>query len=142
MRVHELMTPKPITVDFQTPVGEVRSTMEENGIRHLPVVEDGEVVGLLSNRDMRFVEGVLDLYADIDEIFAQPIMDLPVQDLWSMDILPAREVITAEPEMMIPDAIDLLIGHQISALPVVDASSGELLGILSYVDILRWARDL
>lgn len=140
MKVGDLMTPGPITADFATPVGQVRRTMETQGIRHLPVVEEGKVVGLLSSRDMSFVDGILDLFADLDDMFAQPIMDLPVKSLWSMDLLPARAVITASPEMPVADAIDLLVTHQISALPVVDGESAALVGILSYVDILRWVR--
>ncbi|MFU8803406.1 MAG: HPP family protein [Bradymonadaceae bacterium] len=142
MNVRDLMTPDPITVDFKAPVGEVRETMEKNGIRHIPVVEDGRVMGLLSTRDMAFIDGVLDLFADLDDFFAHPIMEMPVESLWSMEILPGRAVITVMPEAPIADAIDLLIMHQISALPVVDGETSRLLGILSYVDILKWARQV
>jgi acetoin utilization protein AcuB len=140
MRVGDLMTHNPIAADYATPVGEVRRTMETNGIRHMPVVEEGKVVGLLSTRDLSFVDGILDLFADLDDMFAQPVMDLPVKKLWSMDLLPKRAVITATAGMAITDAIDLLVDHQISALPVIDPDNGSLIGILSYVDILRWVR--
>lgn len=40
------------------------------------------------------------------------------------------------------EAIDLMIEHRIGAVPVVEPGTGELLGIVSYVDALRAARDL
>lgn len=59
----------------------------------------------------------------------------PGGDMKAVDVM-QREVVTATPEMPIDDAVHLMIGHRISALPVLD-SAGQLVGILSEADLLR-----
>lgn len=51
-RVREWMTPDPITGTPDTPAGEAAEIMLEKGFRHLPVVEDGRAVGIVSVRDV------------------------------------------------------------------------------------------
>jgi CBS domain-containing protein len=46
------MTPDPVTIGADEPVREASSTMAARGIRHLPVVEDGRVIGVISARDL------------------------------------------------------------------------------------------
>ena len=60
-RVEEIMTPKVITVSPRTKARECMALMTEKGIRHLPVVEEGRVVGMVSIRDI-----VSDIIADQD----------------------------------------------------------------------------
>jgi acetoin utilization protein AcuB len=51
-------------------------------------------------------------------------------------------VVTVNPESDVAEVIDLMIEHKIGAVPVVEADSTRLVGIVSYVDALRAARDL
>ncbi|MBO6935177.1 MAG: CBS domain-containing protein [Deltaproteobacteria bacterium] len=51
--VAEVMTPTPLTVDHQTPLDEAHSLMRLHGVAHLPVVKDGEVIGVVALRDVR-----------------------------------------------------------------------------------------
>ncbi len=51
-RVREWMTPDPITARPETPVADAAEIMLEKGFRHLPVVEDGRAVGIVSVRDI------------------------------------------------------------------------------------------
>ena len=53
MRVRDVMTATPITVDPETPMLEARQRMVEHRIRHLVVVEDARVVGIVTDRDIR-----------------------------------------------------------------------------------------
>jgi len=53
--VRDLMTPAPLSVSPNTPVDEVRALMQQHRIRHLPVLEDGRLVGIVSDRDIRLV---------------------------------------------------------------------------------------
>jgi CBS domain-containing protein len=64
-------------------------------------------------------------------------MQGPAADMKAVDVM-QREVVTATPDMPIEDAVHLMIGHRISALPVLDPA-GELVGILSEGDLLRRA---
>ncbi|MGZ5661647.1 MAG: CBS domain-containing protein [Usitatibacter sp.] len=47
----DVMTPEPITVDPEKPFGYALVVMQENGFRHLPVIEDGKPVGMISSRN-------------------------------------------------------------------------------------------
>ena len=49
-RVAEVMTPKPVTVDADLPLGYALVVMHREGFRHLPVVKDGKAVGIISAR--------------------------------------------------------------------------------------------
>ena len=51
-RVREWMTPDPVTASEETPANEAARVMLEHGFRHLPVVADGETVGIVSLRDV------------------------------------------------------------------------------------------
>jgi CBS domain-containing protein len=53
----DYMTLEPATVSLETPLGEVARTMLAYGVRHLPVVVGGEVIGMVSARDLLEVEG-------------------------------------------------------------------------------------
>jgi CBS domain-containing protein len=51
-RVREWMTPEPVTVTQDTAAEDAAHQMLENGFRHLPVVEDGQTIGVVSIRDV------------------------------------------------------------------------------------------
>jgi CBS domain-containing protein len=52
----EYMTSKPATVDLETPLAAVARSMLDHGVRHLPVVVGGEVMGMVSARDLLELE--------------------------------------------------------------------------------------
>jgi acetoin utilization protein AcuB len=51
------MTSEPVRVEPGAPVEEVRGRLTQGGFRHLPVVEDGRLIGIVSDRDVRSREG-------------------------------------------------------------------------------------
>ena len=53
------MTPFPYAVEPDNTIAEARALMDHHGIRHMPVQRDGAIVGMVSDRDLRFAEGVL-----------------------------------------------------------------------------------
>jgi CBS domain-containing protein len=128
MRVRDLMTAKPITVAPGTPMLEARQRMVEERIRHLVVVEDGRVAGIVTDRDIR-----LNL--------PSPATSLSV---WEINFLLARltvgnvmtsTVLVVEPDRPVAEAARIMIDHKIGALPIVD--DGQLVGILTESDFVR-----
>jgi acetoin utilization protein AcuB len=128
MKVRELMTGAPITVSPQTGIFEARQTMLKERIRHLLVTEDGRMIGIVTDRDIR--------------------LNLPSQatslSVWEVNHLLARltvgEVMTKGVIITGPDqearaAARLMLEHKIGALPVLDGT--HLVGILTETDILR-----
>jgi acetoin utilization protein AcuB len=134
MRVDEVMSEDPVWVDERANLGEAARKMIEAGVHHLPVLRAGVLVGILSDRDVRGVSpGVL------DSGVPAPVLSsagAPVADAMQ------REVASVTPDTDLKDVADLMIRLHIGAVPVVDPESVKLVGIVSYVDILRAAREL
>ena len=134
MTARELMTPNPVTVTVEESLADAWDLMRELDIRHVPVVQAGALVGMLSDRDlghldmarMAMGEGADALRREL----ARPIIDLMRSD-----------VIFVEPETGLNDVITLLIEHKVGALPVVQPDTREVLGIVSYIDVLRVIQD-
>ncbi|MCO5102211.1 MAG: CBS domain-containing protein [Burkholderiaceae bacterium] len=56
--VEEFTTPNPVTANEKTSIDELRALMTTYGVRHLPIVRNGDVVGLVSDRDLRVAQGL------------------------------------------------------------------------------------
>jgi CBS domain-containing protein len=131
MVVRDVMTQRPLIVSATDSVGGAMAKLIEADVRHLSVVQDGALVGIVSDRD--FHEALEILFANHDRGQDHP-WDRAVSTLMSSD------VISVDPECDLAEAIDTMIDQKIGALPVVEADSDEIVGIVSYVDILRAAR--
>lgn len=135
MIVQEVMTRKPYVAFVRDSIGSVLSTLAEADVRHLPVIEGGELVGIVSDRDLReVVPSALDVVERPLE--SARLLARPVSELMSTD------VVSVNPGDDVVEAIDLMIEHRIGAVPVVEAGSSVLVGIVSYVDALRAAREV
>ena len=135
MNARDVMTPNPMTIRSQATVAEAWDLMGEMEIRHVPVVDDGTLVGMLSDRDLGRLDVTRMLVAEGADALRQELAT-PVAKLMSLD------VIAAEPETELGDIVDVLVGHKVGALPVVHPDTRELVGIISYVDVLRALQDL
>ncbi len=128
MLVKNLMTRDPVAVPAGATLGEALRLMREHRVRHLPVVERGEVVGMLSDRDLRLaMPSPLGMESPEDVAAAE---GTPVADVM------ARGAITVGPFDTVEDAAVRMRRHRVGSLPVVDAG-GALLGILTETDILQ-----
>jgi len=133
MIANELMTRDPITVHPETSIREARMLMWENDLRHIPVVDDGALIGMLSDRDLRSYLPAPDPEAGIDEAIIDRLGD-PVSACMQSGAL------STDPEAEITTLIDLMVEWRVGAVPVVEPASDNLVGIVSYVDVLRAAR--
>jgi acetoin utilization protein AcuB len=130
MRVETVMTEDPVWVDVTSSIGEVIEKLLEADVRHLPVLDDGVLVGIVSDRDLRSIAAsVLTNTDPTGTGLAEPI-----------SMIMTSEVFTTTPDSDVKDVVDLIIEHRIGAVPVVDPGSGKLAGIVSYVDVLRVVR--
>ncbi|TXD34378.1 CBS domain-containing protein [Lujinxingia vulgaris] len=130
----ELMTGNPERADVTDPLREVIRKLIELDVRHLPIVENNELVGMISDRDLQGLmvpDGSdLEVMRLSDTRFDQPISSVMQGD-----------VISVHPETDVNEVIELMIDQKIGAVPVVDPITGALVGIVSYVDVIRHARD-
>lgn len=135
MRADEIMSPDVIAVRATQTVAEAVEVLVERGFRHLPVLGDaGQLVGILSDRDLR----ALGVSMTLDERAREKVeerMRAPVARLMSTGVA------TVRPDTELPEIIDTMLEAGVGAVPVVDDDSDALLGIVSYVDVLRAVRE-
>jgi acetoin utilization protein AcuB len=98
-----------------------------NNIRQLPVVVGPELVGIISDRDLRsFLSGRL--FSSPEERAAA--LNTPI------DAVMSTAPMTVGPDDDLRDAIEIMIDEKIGGIPVVEEEKG-LVGIITYVDVLR-----
>jgi acetoin utilization protein AcuB len=135
MSATDVMTRDPVTITPQTTVAEVWDLMRELEIRHVPVVDGGVLVGMVSDRDLAHFDIGRALVADGAEALRRQL-GTPVVRIMSAD------VVSVTPDAEMTDVIELLVEHKVGAVPVVRADTREVVGIVSYVDVLRAVQDL
>jgi CBS-domain-containing membrane protein len=130
--VDELMTPEPVTASPDTSAADAARLMSETGARHLPVVDSADrVVGMLSERDL-----IAHLRADVT-VWPDAATERLEEEV-SVLMTPNPTVLYSGTRAR--EAFGAFADERLTAVPVVD-DGGRLLGILSYVDVLRWLRD-
>jgi len=134
MRAGTLMTAYPVTVTPQTTVAEALDLMRDMDIRHLPVVDGGALVGMLSDRDLAYLNvGALLTDQGADALRRELVT--PVIKLMRPD------VICVDPETDLSDVVELLLEHKIGAVPVIRLDTRAVVGIVSYIDVLRAVQE-
>ena len=128
MLVKNRMTADPVAVRPGDTLADALRLTREHRIRHLPVVDGGVVVGIVSDRDIRLAMPSPLTVADADRA--------AFLEGTRIDAIMTREVETVGPFDPVEDAAQQLCRRRVGALPVVDAH-GRLLGIVTETDILH-----
>ena len=118
-RIGQFMTRTPYTIDHDQPLVRAHELMRTHQIRHLPVLQNGKLLGLVSIRDLHLIETLRDV--DPSEV--------PVEDAM------AEEPYTVSPEEPLDVVAAIMADHKIGSAVIVD--SGEVQGIFTTVDALR-----
>jgi CBS domain-containing protein len=129
----EIMTEDVTTIDADASLADALQLLAEIEVRHLPVLDDGELVGMLSDRDVRSLGLHVTDLESLDQLRTRT--NAPVSDVMS------GGVISIGPATEVSEIIDLMLEEKVGAVPVVDEESTELVGMVSYVDVLRALRD-
>ena len=120
METAKRMTSKVITVGPRDSLSKAKALMDSGNFRHVPVVEDAKLIGILSDRDVRSHVGYL------ESTLVDAVMTL--------------NPVTVTPTTTVEEAACLMLRLKISAVPVVE--DGKPLGVLSTSDILRAFLDV
>ena len=123
IRVRRWMSADLVTASPSTALGDALETMNGRRIRHLPILDNGGLVGLLSDRDARRC---------IDGGASNAGTKTPVRELMTH----AENLRVVFPDTLVREAAELLCRQKISALPVVEGMN--LVGIVTSEDLL-WA---
>ncbi len=115
MELANVMTANPVTISSRDTLAVAKSLMDAGRFRRLPVVDDGRLVGIVTERDIRQHAGALD-HTRVDA---------------AMRI----SVITVTPGDCVENAARLMLEHKIGGLPVT--AEGKLAGIVTTTDIMK-----
>jgi CBS domain-containing membrane protein len=128
MRVRDLMQPHVVTLDESARLELAEGLMQMDRIRHLPVLADDRLTGIVSQRDL-FRFGLSATLA------SEPGSETERQRGVALRDVMTREVFTAHPDADLASAIEMMLMQRIGCLPVVE--DGRLVGMLSETDCLR-----
>jgi len=128
MKVKNWITHDLVTIGPEASVKEAFGKMKSLGIRHLPVVREGKLVGMVTDRDLRRPK-LSDVFKTWDELY-HITDDIQVEDVMTTPVETARE------DDQIQKAAQVMVEKRIGGLPVLDAND-KLVGIIVESDILR-----
>jgi len=129
MRIRDMMTKNPITVESEALVWDAQKIMKENNIRRLPVVDKGKLVGIITKHDL--------LEASPSPATSLSIFELNylLSKMKVKDIM-KKNYVTITPDTPFEEALRLGQERKIGSFPVVD--NGKLVGITTESDIIRF----
>jgi CBS domain-containing protein len=133
MQVKDMMSTDVETVDRNDNLGTVEEIMATKKLRHLPVLEAGKVIAIVTQRDLfkaamssAMGYGEKAQKAFLHTVRVKEIMTYPV--------------VTVTPETPVGEAANLMVQHGIGGLPVIDGS--ELVGLVTKTDLLHCLRSM
>ena len=129
MRIRDVMTKNPVTVDSETLILDALRIMKENSIRRLPVVESGRLVGIVTQKDLNEAAPAPTTRTSAYE-FHYFLSKMKVKEVMKKD------PVTVSSDTPFEEALKLGKKNNISSFPVVD--DGKLVGITTESDIVRF----
>ncbi|KAF2511296.1 CBS domain-containing protein [Flavobacterium foetidum] len=127
--ISHIMTKTVVTVNQNDDLKEVVEKLKANSIRHIPVVNGKEVVGIISRTDVnRLTFGAL--------FEGQDGADEAILQMLTISQVMTSKPKTVSPDMIIRDLAEVFVKEEFHALPVVE--NGALKGIVTTTDVLRY----
>jgi CBS domain-containing protein len=127
--ISHIMTKSVVTVNQSDDLKEVATKLKSNSIRHIPVVNGKEVIGIISRTDInRLTFGAL--------FDAQDGADEAILDMLTISQIMTSKPKTVSSETVIKDLAEIFVKEEFHALPVVD--NGVLKGIVTTTDVIRY----
>ena len=134
MFVEQRMTANPITITSTATIADASELMRTNKFRRLPVVDDGKLVGLVTDRDLREVAPSPATTLSIFEL-NYLLAKMQIKDIMQ------QKVITIQPDATVEEAALLLYNNRIGGLVVVDAN-GVVTGVITETNIFKCFVDI
>ncbi len=133
MLVRDCMSKKVITIDEDTPIIKTFRIMKDNNVRRLLVVKNGDIIGIVTDKDLKEATPSKATSLDVHEIYSL-LSEVKVKDIMSKDLY------TIGPDESIEKAAMMMLKRKISGLPVVEG--GKLVGVITQTDIFRALVDI
>jgi len=131
--ISSIMTREVITLSLKDSLYSAEKRMKTNHIRHMPVVDKDELIGLISLSDLQRI-------SFIDAYSKEGTEDTPVYNMLSIKDMMIKNPLTANPKTTILEVSKLLASKEFHSLPVVE--DGKLVGIITTTDLLHYFIEL
>ena len=118
LTIADRMTRTPMLIGIEQTMSAAHDLMRSNGIRHLPVLHGGKLVGIVSLRDLHLVETFRDV--DPDEIRVEEAM--------------TQDVYAVEPKTPLKDVVSEMAQRKLGSAVVIDGS--KVVGVFTTTDAL------
>lgn len=129
MLVKDWMSQNPVTITDETSMMKAIHLMKQNRFRRLPVLHENQLVGIVTDRDLKEASPSKATTLDVHELYYL-LAELHVKDIMT------RNPVTVSSEDTVEHAAQLMLENTISGLPVVDGKD-NLVGILTQSDVFR-----
>ena len=123
--ISQYMTRQPWTIRRDATMSQAHGLMRKHGIRHLPVLEAGKIVGIVTERDLHLIETLAD--SDPDEVTVEDAM--------------TEEVYTVAPSDPVDAIVEKMANRKYGSV-VVLGRAGSVEGIFTTVDALQVLADV
>ncbi|HEX2916532.1 MAG TPA: CBS domain-containing protein [Chloroflexia bacterium] len=144
MNVSDIMTREVVFVTPDAPVSEVARMLVKHSVSGVPVVENGKVIGIVTEEDLIMRDAIIDMphfFGFFESVFypvrkhefdeeMHKILATEARDLMN------RKVITVSQDASVQELATLMVKKEVNPVPVIDRS-GELVGIVSRSDLVR-----
>jgi len=131
--ISKIMTKDVISLTLGDSLFEAEKLFKRHHIRHIPVVKDERIIGMLSLTDLLRISFV-DSYSDVQSV------DTAIYNMLSVSQIMANNPEKVSSDSTIKDVAALLVSKEFHALPVVD--NERLVGIITTTDLLKYLVDL
>lgn len=131
--VSTIMTKNVVKLNITDDLTKAESLFKKHHIRHIPVVKDNIIIGMLSYTDLLRISFV-DAVDDDDDV-----VDVTVYNMFTVEQVMAKKLITVAPETTIKEVAEILASKEFHALPVVEGNL--LVGIVTTTDLIKYLID-
>lgn len=128
--VSQIMTKNILRLSLSNDLSTAESIMKKNHIRHLPVVDNERIVGMVSLNDLLRIS-----FADAVDVDGEDV-ETTVYNMFSVEQVMTKKVVCITSQHTVAEAAGLFLQHEFHALPVVDNDC--LTGIVTTTDVIRF----
>ena len=124
------MTKNVVKLNISDTLTKAESLFKKHHIRHIPVVKDKTILGMLSYTDLLRISFADELDDEENSI------DITVYNMFSVEQVMTKNLTTISPETTIKEAAEIISKNEFHALPVLE--NGLLVGIITTTDLIRY----
>ena len=127
--VSQIMTKEVVTLTTKNNLSDAENLFKEHGVRHLPVVNGNQLIGVLSYSDLLKIS-----FSELSD--DEKRIDTAVFDMYTIEQVMAKNPVSVSPDKTIREVTELLAEQSFHSVPVTE--NGELKGVVTTTDLLKY----